>query len=282
MTELAGRRSRVNWISSTAIILGAAIGYVTPAQALGIDRVQLALADSGGAACPRNATATVWVHTDGPGTVKVLIRNRSGGATGTATAQAVKGSGGRYLATVKNLFTITTGVDIQYRAEVVGSGKASNWVPFAATCGPQVRTTTTTTKSPSGPKVTKVAGNDKPGVRTTTTGTTESASGPRTKKAKDVPPATKPAPYKGKDVCHITQIPGHYASGARKSKARERAIRKWAGEVARVKGKGWNNWTLAKNRYIDCGTGFSTIKKCIAYAVPCLSRISSTKSKPVN
>lgn len=134
-------------------------------------------------------------------------------------------------------------------------------------------------KGSGGATVIKVT--EKPGVRTTTT-TKKSSGGPRVKKSTDVVPKTKPAPYKGQDVCHITQIPGHYASGARKSKAVERAIRKWAGEVAKVKGGRWNNWNLAKNKHIDCGSGFATIKKCIVYAVPCLSRRSSTKTKPIN
>ena len=282
MTDMAKRRSRMNWISSGALVLGTAVGSVTPAHALEVDKVQLALKDSGDAACPRNATATVWAHTDGPGPVKVLIRNRSGGAIGIKTAQAVKGSGGNYLATVKNQFTITTGVKIHYRAYIVWQFISSYWVSFYATFFPQVRSTTSTKFSSSGPMFTKVADNEKPSVRKKISGTTKSGSGPRMKKAKDVPPATKPAPYKGEDVCHITQIPGHYASAARLSKAKERAIRQWAGEVARVKGSRWNDWTLAKNTYIDCGAGFATIKKCIAYAVPCLSRRSSTKTKPVN
>jgi hypothetical protein len=256
-------------------VIAAVIALVAPAQALDVDKVQLALRDSGGASCPRNASATVWVHTDGPGTVKVRIHNGSGGKTGIATAQAVKGSGGGYLAKVKNLFTISTDVHIRYRAEVVGLNKFSNWVPFKATCGPQVRTKTKTIgSSGSKPKKASELGKKKPGVRTKS-GTTSSSSGSSAKKASSSKPTTKPA---GKQATKTAKKSNAKAvCGAPISATRVAALTQatgkgsaragWEREARKRHPNSWAKWENARNRKQSCT--FVGTWNCTVTAQPC-------------
>lgn len=116
-------------------------GLAQGRTAVQVDRVQLAVADSGGASCPRDATLTAWAHTNGPGVVRFVIHNQGGGKTGELKADAVPGAAGTYLATYKHTFKVTTDVDTQYMAQVAGSGQESNWVPFTASCGPKPRDT---------------------------------------------------------------------------------------------------------------------------------------------
>lgn len=125
-----------------AVIALPGLASAQGARASNVDRVQLAVVDSGGAACPRDATLTAWAHTSGPGTVRFVIHNSGGGKTGELQAEAIAGAAGTYLATYEHTFRVTTDVDTQYMAEASGSGESSNWVPFRATCGPQPRTGT--------------------------------------------------------------------------------------------------------------------------------------------
>src|SRR5690606_28532759 len=92
----------------------AAISATHAAHAFEVSKVELGVADSGGSSCPRNAKITAWAHTDGPGTVKFVIRNNSGGKTGILSANAVKGPTGNYLATYYQTFKVTNNVDFKY------------------------------------------------------------------------------------------------------------------------------------------------------------------------
>ena len=153
------------------LIVGATISFaaasLTSVHALDVSRVQLGVADLGGVACPRDAKVTAWAHTDGPGTVKFIIRNDGGGKTGELSANAVKGPTGNWLATYSQTFKVTTDVSIRYKAEAVGHGKSSNWVNFKATCGPQVRTSKgTATKSGAKPPAKKASDANRPQPRT--------------------------------------------------------------------------------------------------------------------
>ena len=219
MIDMARRRSRAKRISSSAIVLGVAIGFAAPAQ-------------------------------------------------------AAKGPGGNDVGTVENLFKITTDAISKYRAEVIWQDESSARVCFKATCGPQLRTNSTTTSS-FGPEVTKVAGNDKPGVRTTTR--TKGPSGPRAKRAKKVPAPT------GKDICE--QRLEVTAQAAGKSRAKKKAREKWSARAVRFYGGRWGDWELALDKRFHCGGTGLPIRShyCIASAHPCLARKNySGAQKPIN
>jgi hypothetical protein len=182
-------------VAGAAFVVAA--GMSTGAQALDVREVQLGVADLGGSSCPRDAKVTAWAHTDGPGQVKFVIRNDSGGKTGELTANAVKGPTGNFLATYSQTFKITTDTDIKYMAEAIGHGKISNWVSFSAKCGPQVRyKKATTTTSGAKPKAKHISEIDKDGPqpRDGKATTTTSGAKPKAKHISEIDkPDTKPA-----------------------------------------------------------------------------------------
>jgi hypothetical protein len=188
---------------NAALIASASISFAaasaTSVNALEVSQVQLGVADTGGSACPRDAKVMAWAHTDGPGVVKFVIRNDSGGQTGEIVVNAVKGPAGNFIATYSNTFKIQVDTDIKYMAEAVGHGKISPWVNFAAKCGPQPRKTTTTTsgEKPKGKHVSEI---DKPQPGKTTK--TTSGEAPKGKHVSEVDqddePKGKPAQNAGK------------------------------------------------------------------------------------
>ncbi|HEX7073464.1 MAG TPA: hypothetical protein VF226_05430 [Hyphomicrobiaceae bacterium] len=182
--------------AATVVLAGVS---VTEVYAFEVSKVELGVADSGGSSCPRDAKITAWAHTDGPGTVKFVIRNDSGGKTGVLSANAVKGPTGNYLATYSHTFKITTDVDIKYMAEVVGHPKISKWVPLKAKCGPQPRKNVTTSKSGAKPPARAVSDDDGPKPRKTTS-TKSSGGGPKAKHTSESEDKGKPTSGGGKPI----------------------------------------------------------------------------------
>jgi hypothetical protein len=131
------------------LIVGATLSAAaTGAQALEVSQVQLAIVASEKIDCPRPVTLKARALTDGPGTVKFVIRKAGGGKSEELSAQSVKGPDGKYSATCTQQFSIPKNETTKYMAEVVGAGKISPWVDFDETCGPQPRKETKTTGAP--------------------------------------------------------------------------------------------------------------------------------------
>lgn len=268
----------MNRFLHAGLIAGAMLSVAAlsaPAHALDVSQVQLAIADSGGASCPRDATVTAYAHTDGPGTVKFVIRNDSGGKTGELSATAVKGPAGNFLATYKQTFKITTDVDIKYMAEAIGHGKISNWVAFKATCGPQVRTKTSTKASDAKPPV-KKSSDDGPQPRTKTS-TKKSDAAPPAKKADkdDGKPATKPAsggkpiPNAGKPVADCKpRLSVTRTLAVTRTGGIATAQATWQSTALAAYGAAYSRWSNAKNQSTSCDRKGLTFD-CTVAADPC-------------
>lgn len=266
-------------IVHAGLIAGATLSVVTlsaahPAQALDVERVQLGVADSGGSSCPRNAKVTAWAHTDGPGTVKFVIRNDSGGKTGALSATAVKGPAGNYIATYSRTFKITTNVDIKYMAEVVGHGKISNWVPFKAKCGPQPRKNVTTKKSGAKPPARTSADEDRPQPRRTKT-TKSSNSKPKarhtsdTKKGKPASGGSKPNSSGGKPVAACKpMISATRTLAVTRAGGLATARAAWQSTALAAHGAAFARWSNAKNQSSSCSRKGLTFN-CTVKARPC-------------
>jgi hypothetical protein len=250
----------------------------TGAGALEVNQVQLGVADTGGSACPRDAKVMAWAHTDGPGVVKFVIRNDSGGKTGEIAINAVKGAAGNFIATYSNTFKIQTDVDIKYMAEAVGHGKISPWVQFKAECGPQPRKTTTTTSGdkPKGKHVSEV---DKPQPRKTTK--TTGGDTPKGKHAsntdQDDEPKGKPAQNAGKPAskplptaqCKPT-ISVMRGLAATRAGGLATAQAAWQTTAAAAYGVSYGRWSNAEDQSQRCERKVLTFE-CTVSARPCLS-----------
>lgn len=240
-----------------------------------VDRVQLAVVDSGGAACPRDAVLTAWAHTNGPGPVRFVIHNSGGGKTGELKADAVAGAAGTYLATYKHTFKITTDVEIQYMAEASGTGQASNWVPFKATCGPRARATASATGS-SGQPPARTAQESR--ARESLGKPTAGGGAPPATSEK--PPAepdsgSKPnssgssKPNTGADgrQCGRTITVTRYAAVNREA-GKATALVTWMAAVVQDYPDSWKDWNNASNRDLGCKRA-GALWTCSASARPC-------------
>jgi hypothetical protein len=246
-----------------------------------VDRVQLAVVDSGGAACPRDATLTAWAHTSSPGVVRFVIHNRGGGKTGALQAEAVAGAAGTHLATYEHVFKVAADTDTEYRAEALGSGQYSNWVALKATCGPQARTTASTAGS-AGPPPARTAPASR--ARESIGETTAGGGAPP---ATTTPPATPPAQSKPNTQGGGTSKPnpsskpnsgGDRQCGSNISSTRVGALTQeggkltaqvgWMAVVRNVHPNSWGDWNNARERSLDCKRA-GPLWTCTASARPC-------------
>lgn len=247
-----------------------------------VDRVQLGVVDSGGAACPRDATLTAWAHTKGPGPVRFVIHNSGGGETGELQAQAVPGAAGTYLATYKHTFKITTDVETEYMAEVAGSGQSSNWVSLSAQCGPRARAETSARgASPQPP-----ARSASESRARASTGTSTAGGGPppaRTSPGAD-PDAGGPSeggskPNSGGDSKPNSPGDGEAKQcGAKITSTRvgvvsrvlglEAAHLMWRAAVRQAHPNSWDHWGNARERSLDCKRA-GLLWNCTVSARPC-------------
>jgi hypothetical protein len=249
----------------------------TSANAFEISQVQLGVADTGGSACPRDAKVMAWAHTDGPGVVKFVIRNDSGGKTGEIPVNAVKGPAGNFIATYSNTFKIQVDTDIKYMAEAIGHGKISNWVNFTAKCGPQPRKTTTTTSGdkpkgkhvseldkPTPKKTTKTTGGDKPKGKHVSG--IDKDDEPKGKPAQNGKPPSKPLPTaQCKPTVTATRILAATRTGGMAT-----AQASWQATAAAWYGAKYGRWSNADDQNTSCtrkGLRFD----CTVSARPCES-----------
>lgn len=249
----------------------------TGAHALEVSQVQLGVADSGGSACPRNAKVMAWAHTDGPGVVKFVIRNDSGGKTGEIVVNSVKGPAGNFIATYSNTFKIQTDVDIKYMAEAVGHGKISPWVQFTAECGPSPKKTTTTTAgdTPKGKHISEI---DKPTPKKTTK--TTAGDTPKGKHISEIDkdePTGKPAQNAGKPTSKpipdaACKPPVSVTRGLAATRAGGLATAQaaWQSTSAAWYGPRYARWSNAEDQNSSCVRKTLTFE-CTVSARPCTS-----------
>ena len=258
--------------AATVVLAGVS---VTEVYAFEVSKVELGVADSGGSSCPRDAKITAWAHTDGPGTVKFVIRNDSGGKTGVLSANAVKGPTGNYLATYSHTFKITTDVDIKYMAEVVGHPKISKWVPLKAKCGPQPRKNVTTSKSGAKPPTRSASDDDGPKPRKTSS-TKSSSGGPKAKhisesknKGKPASGDSKPNSSGGKPVATCKpMISATRTLAATRAGGLASARAAWQSTALAAYGTAYARWSNAKDQSSSCSRKGLTFN-CTVKARPC-------------
>ncbi len=83
--------------------------------------------------CPGKGEINVWAFTTKPGTVSVLIVEKSGDVLGPYQVKTVAGSGGVVLGTYKKNLMIHQPLDEDYRVVSVDNPSVhSNWVPLTA------------------------------------------------------------------------------------------------------------------------------------------------------
>lgn len=245
------------------------------ARASTVDRVQLGVADSGGASCPRDATLTAWAHTSGPGVVRFVIHNRGGGKTGELQAEAVAGAAGTYLATYTHTFRVTTDVDTEYMAEVSGSGQSSNWVPFKATCGPQARSETSARGASAQPPArtapsraresmgeAAAAGGGAPPARTSAP-----EARPNTPQAPGGTSKPNPSTADQGKQCGRT-ISSTRVGAVTRLGGLETALVGWRAAVASEYPNSWGSWDNARDRSQDCERS-GLLWNCTLSARPC-------------
>ena len=254
-----------------------------------VDRVQLGVVDSGGAACPRDATLTAWAHAKGPGPVHFVIHNSGGGKTGELQAQAVPGAAGTYLATYKYTFKITTDVEIEYMAEVPDSGQTSNWVSLTAQCGPQARAQTTARGASSQPPAhsapesrarastgTSTAGGGTPPARTTP-GARPNANEPSESDSRPNTDGSRPntggdskpnSPGDGEAKQCGAKITVTRVGALSRVLGIEAAHLTWRAGVRQAHPNSWDRWNNAKERSLDCKRA-GLLWNCTVAARPC-------------
>jgi len=249
------------------LIVGATLSIATTsatsAKALEVSQVQLGIIASEDNDCPRTITLKAWAHTDGPGTVKFVIRKAGGGKSGELSAQAVKGPAGNYLATYTQVFSIPKNTDTKYMAEVVGHPKISPWVPLNETCGPQPRDKTTTKGAPprKGKHISELDKDPKPDGKPIPSGDGKpipSGDGKPIPSGDGKPIAQCKATVSAKRIAAVTKA-GGIAS----------AWIAWSVGVKKLHGGAWDSVSNAKDKKSDCNwLGTYT---CTVSAKPCRS-----------
>lgn len=135
MVEVKGHPKVSGWVPVQAQCGLAVLADPAIAQPKNILKAQMGIKGPKTNLCPNEAIVQVWVFTDFEGPVPVMIARKGMGAGQPIVLQAKKAGNGKYMATYKKTFPITSSIDTQYRVLVGGGqGVASNWVPLKASC----------------------------------------------------------------------------------------------------------------------------------------------------
>lgn len=97
-------------------------------------KVQFGIISPENNVCPGDAKRQVWVFSNKPGTIPVLIVRKDGGIEGPIQVETKKGANGLSMGTFSDDFSIINPIDAEYRVVVPNSEIASNWVPLKASC----------------------------------------------------------------------------------------------------------------------------------------------------
>ncbi|HEV7275565.1 MAG TPA: hypothetical protein VGN80_04700 [Devosiaceae bacterium] len=84
--------------------------------------------------CPGAAKLTVWVHTNKPGTLDILLVRKGGQVAGPFAVTTSEGAAGAVIGSYSQAMQIVHPIDAEYRVVIPGSSVASNWVPLKADC----------------------------------------------------------------------------------------------------------------------------------------------------
>lgn len=97
-------------------------------------KIQLGIISPENNVCPGEAKRMVWVFSNKPGTIPVLIVRKNGGVEGPIQVETTKGANGLSMGSISDTFNIINPIDAEYRVVTPGSNVASNWVSLKADC----------------------------------------------------------------------------------------------------------------------------------------------------
>ncbi len=225
---------------------------------VGVRSVHLSYVAHKDTACPRQIMMRVAAVTDGPGSVRFVVRKAGGGKSEPLVAQSVRGANGQYSASLTQTFAIAENTRTRYMAEAVDQGKISSWIDFDERCGPQPRTEGGTRGPPprSGRPVSELEPDPAP-----------AHAGKPTDAGKPVPAGGgKPMPGDGKRICKDRLEVKRYAA-ATQVLGIATAKMAWQAEAAGRYGKPFDDWSKAQDREERC-TGVR-VYQCTVAARPC-------------
>lgn len=97
-------------------------------------KIQLGIRSPLDNVCPGDAKMNVWVFSNKPGSIPILIVRKNGGVSGPYNVETVKGANGLSMGVYSDDMTIINPIDAEYRVVTPNSDIASNWVPLKADC----------------------------------------------------------------------------------------------------------------------------------------------------
>ena len=95
-------------------------------------KAQLGIQSPADGVCPGNAKVSLWVFSNKPGTIPVLLVNKNGGVFGPYPIKTSENSGGVVMGSLNTGFAIDAPTDTSYRIVIAGTDVVSNWVPLTA------------------------------------------------------------------------------------------------------------------------------------------------------
>jgi len=97
-------------------------------------KIQLGILSPEDNVCPGDAKRQVWVFTNKPGIIPILIVRQGGAVEGPYNIETVKGANGLSMGTWSDDLNIVNPIDAKYKVVTPNSDAASNWVPLIAQC----------------------------------------------------------------------------------------------------------------------------------------------------
>lgn len=97
-------------------------------------KIQLGILSPENNVCPGDAKRQVWVFTNKPGIIPILIVRQGGAVEGPYNVETVKGANGLNMGTWSDDLNIVNPIDAKYKVVTPNSDAASNWVPLQADC----------------------------------------------------------------------------------------------------------------------------------------------------
>jgi hypothetical protein len=97
-------------------------------------KIQLGIISPEDNTCPGDAKMTIWVFSNKPGTIPVLVVRKNGTVSGPHMVETKKGANNKSMGVWSQDLNIITPIEAEYRVVTPNSSVASNWVPLYAEC----------------------------------------------------------------------------------------------------------------------------------------------------
>lgn len=97
-------------------------------------KIQLGILSPNDGTCPSNAKRNVWVFSNKPGNIPILIVRKNGAVEGPYIVETKKGANNKSMGVWSDQLGIVNSIDAEYRIVTPGTDVASNWVPLQVNC----------------------------------------------------------------------------------------------------------------------------------------------------